>query len=342
MKTGYAYTITEYLRNPEVRKQLIWMTGSGAVCIFLCAAVVPVSVIPVLLMWGSMGIFHFSVSWSRYRRIAQTAGRIDRILHREEAILIEKMEEGELSILEDEINKMLVRLREQNLELQREKTYLSDSLTDLSHQLRTPLTSMNLLLSMLGEENLSGEKQFEYLGKLKRLSGRVEWLIDVLLKISRLEADAVVFKKQPCSVAALVERAVLPLGIPMELKELEFCVDIPEGLTVNCDPGWTGEAVANILKNCAEHTPHGGRLTVRGEQNALYTALVISDNGEGIAREDLPHLFERFYKGKNSGMESAGIGLALAERIVSRQNGMLRAGNGKNGGAEFVIRLYRS
>lgn len=340
MKRVKPYHIAEYFRNPEIRRQLAYALLIGGAGAFFCLLFLPVLAVPVLLMWGSMEVFHLLTSYARYRRIAEISSGIDRVLHTDEITLISRMQEGELSILEDEINKMLARLREQNLELRREKTYLADSLTDLSHQLKTPLTSMNLIFSMMDAEELTEEKQTEYVGRLKELSGKVRWLIDVLLKISRLDADAVVFEKEPCDLGGLARGAARALEIPMELKELTFRLQAREAVFFSGDRKWTAEAVENILKNCMEHTPRGGTLAVSCEKTALYSQIVIEDDGEGIAREDLPHLFERFYKGRNSGADSAGIGLALASMIVAKQGGVLRAENREAGGARFTMRFY--
>lgn len=181
----------------------------------------------------------------------------------------------------------------------------------------------------------------EYAGRLKELSGKVRWLIDVLLKISKLDADAVIFEKKSCDLCDLVRGAARTLEIPMELKELSFHFSAREEVFFPGDRKWTAEAVENILKNCMEHTPSGGTITAICEMNALYSQLVIEDDGEGIAKEDLPHIFERFYRGRNSGTDSAGIGLALAYMIVAKQNGVLKAENRMEGGARFVMRFYR-
>ena len=227
------------------------------------------------------------------------------------------------------------------MRLSHDKQYLADSLADLSHQLKTPLTSMNLLLTMREREALSEEKRREYDGKLRVLLRKMQWLIDVLLKISKLDADAVVFDRNTYSLRELVKKAQAPVEIAMELKEITFETEIAEDAACFADMKWTAEAVENIVKNCMEHTSSGGRIRVMGRENAVFSELVIEDNGEGIPKEDLPHLFERFYKGKNSSEESVGIGLALAHMIVTKQRGTLKAENRREGGARFIIRFYK-
>lgn len=335
------YSFFEYIRNPEIKRQLVIFFLIGIVAVAVCVLAMENSIVPVAILWGVMGSLHFAESFFRYRRIAALSNEIDQILHKEEIVLLSHMEEGELSILEDEVNKMLVRLREQNHELHHEKTYLADSLADLSHQLKTPLTSMNLIFSMLEEEELSREKQQEYFRKQQSLLRKVQWLIDVLLKISKLDADAVIFEKQSYLLQELVRDAVSPIEISMELKGVSLVTNFEEKAAFSGDLKWTTEAVENIIKNCMEHTKEGGTITISGRENALFSEVVLEDSGEGIAKEDLPHLFERFYKGKNSSEESAGIGLALANMIITKQQGTLKAENRNEGGARFTIRFYK-
>ena len=335
------YDHADYLRNPEIRRQLVAFLLFGIMAEGGSLLLDRSAVLPIFLLWLFMGILHFAESFFRYRRIAELAGRIDDILHGEELPLLREVSEGELSILESEINKMLIRLREQNRRLSHDKQYLADSLADLSHQLKTPLTSMNLLLTMREGESYSEEKRQEYDGKIRALLGKMQWLIDVLLKISKLDADAVVFEKKSYSLRELTQKAAAPVEIAMELKEIDFETDISGEAAFSGDLKWTAEAVENIIKNCMEHTPPGGRIRVTGRETAVFSELVIEDNGEGIPGEDLSHLFERFYKGKNSSAESVGIGLALAHMIVTKQRGTLKAENAAAGGARFILRFYK-
>lgn len=335
------YKFQTFVRNPEIKRQWLFGMLLGAFAIGCCFFAGEKSVVPMLLVWTVMFLFHFLESWHRYRKISELSDEIDRILHGEDKILRQHIEEGELSILENEVNKILTRLRDQNQELKKEKGYLADSLADLSHQLRTPLTSMNLVLSMMEQENLSEEKQREYRRKLVRLLSKVQWLIEVMLKISKLEAGAVTFEKQKNLMNALVQEAVANIEIPLEIKEIKVDIQIAPETAFLGDLKWTTEAVANILKNCMEHTPVGGRIQISGVENAIYSELMIADNGEGIAKEDFPHLLERFYKGKNSSEDSVGIGLALANGIITGQGGSLKVENATPQGAKFFIRFYK-
>lgn len=350
---GQAYTVSEYLRNREVRIELVFALGIAAVGGTLCAFLPGGDgglflFAAVFLMWAVMMCFHFVASFLRYCRIAELGMELDRRIYAKDIQLLDHMEEGELSILENEINKLLSRLGEQNRELARDRSYLADSLTDLSHQLRTPLTSMNLICSLLEEEDIpmaddpvSESRRLQHFGTLRSLLVKVQWLIEILLKISKLDANVVSFERQSCGLNELARDAVEPLLIPLELSGICLIWEIEKGAKLCVDKKWTMEAVTNIVKNCMEHTLEGGTITLSGRENALYTELVIADSGPGIAPEDLPHLFTRFYKGKNSSEESVGIGLALAGMIIARQNGTIKAENGNEGGARFVLRIYK-
>lgn len=300
-----------------------------------------------LLLCAACALFYtvWMITAARhYRKMSGLAADIDRMLHSGEMIDLTSFREGELSLLEAELAKLMARLREQNEQLKKEKVRMADSIADISHQIRTPLTTANLLLASLkrtaAEQEWGNDEVRLQLVELTRLLERVEWLVEALLKMAKLDAETVRFREEKLTFAEVVEKAAEPLAIPMELREQKLVCDLNGGFLG--DRLWTTEAVGNILKNCMEHTPVGGTITVEGCENALYSRLVIRDTGAGISKDDLPHLFERFYKGENSAPESAGIGLALAKSIISHQNGRIRAGNHPGGGAEFEIRFYKA
>ncbi len=280
-------------------------------------------------------------SRARYRDLARLSEDIDHILHGQQQLLLEEYREGELSILHSEIQKMTVRLKEQTDTLQRDKVRLSQAIADISHQLRTPLTAMNLTASMLSGEDLTDQRRLELARELKRSLGRMDWLVEALLKLAQLDAGTAQMKREPVALEALIEQASKPLLIPMELRNQELQITIKDESFIG-DFQWTLEAIANVLKNAVEHTPAGGTVSVTAEENALFTGLVIEDSGPGFAPEELPHLFQRFYKGKNARPESVGIGLALARQIIAEQNGTISAANRPEGGARFTLRFYKS
>ncbi|MCM1506207.1 MAG: HAMP domain-containing histidine kinase [Ruminococcus flavefaciens] len=273
----------------------------------------------------------------RYKLFSELALDIDRILHSDNDIMLEKYDEGELAILQNELYKMVSRLRQQQQTLQNDKIYLSDSIADISHQLRTPLTSINLLLSMLSEPDLTERKKAEIIHKLYEMLSRTDWLITTLLKISRLDTGTVEFRRESIPLAELIKKSCSPLNIPIEIREQKLIINADGDFSG--DISWTCEAIGNIVKNCMEHTNSGGTITINAIGNPLYTEIVISDTGDGIAEKDLPHIFERFYKGDDSDENSFGIGLALARMIITKQNGTIKAENKK--GAVFTIRFYK-
>ena len=256
----------------------------------------------------------------RYRRLEKLAADTDRMLHGERDLNFTRYQEGELEILANELSKLLNRLSEQTDHLQAEKGYLSDSLADISHQLRTPLTSLNLVLARLGQETDPQERR-KLLYEAGQLQGRISWLVEALLKISRIDAGTAVFVQEQVEVQKLMDSVLEPFAIPMELREQQVKLDIPAETAFTGDFSWSCEAVSNIVKNCMEHAGESGVLTLRAQENSLYTELVIEDNGPGIAPEELPHLFERFYKGKCSFGSGIGIGLALSRMIIKQRAG---------------------
>lgn len=326
-------------RNLEIKETLLiygMLTAAATITAFLWERRFG------LLMLGVCAAFvavYLLVTYRRYRRISELALELDQILHGDCQVSLEKYAEGELAILQSEVYKMTVRLREQQQNLQADKVYLADSLADISHQIRTPLTSINLLVSLLSEENITFERRQQLSHELYEQLSRIEWLITALLKISRLDAGTAKFKKESISLEELMQKGTAPLLIPLDLRNQTLRVSA-EG-TFFGDAAWTCEAITNIVKNCMEHTPEGGSIEITAAENALYTEILISDNGRGIAAEDLPHIFERFYKGKDAGEKSFGIGLALARKIITAQGGTVKAENQISGGAKFTIRFYR-
>lgn len=284
-------------------------------------------------------VFH---SQRRYREINHLVRYLDQVLQGDYTLDITVNEEGELKVLQSELYKMTVTLREQADALRADKVYLADSIADISHQLRTPLTSMHLTLSLLSQEDCSAEQRQTLLRELTALLSRMDSLIAALLKISKIDAGTAEFQKEPVSVYRLLQKALEPLAIPMELRGQSIWIKGNREAVFLGDEMWSVEAVCNILKNCMEHMGENGKIMISIGENALYTELVIRDTGKGIAKEDLPHIFERFYRGKNADSNSFGIGLALSRMIITQQNGTIKAGNHPEGGSRFTIRFYKS
>ena len=285
-------------------------------------------------------LIFFIFTYRRYKQIAILSEQLDIILHGAEGFNISDFDEGELSILQSEIQKMTVQLRENADRLLGDKAYLADSMADIAHQLRTPLTSINMIMSFLSEPDISEHRRWELLREAENLLLRIDWLITCLLKISKIDAGTAVFQKENMLVSQMIESAVQPLLIPIEIREIVMTVSGDKSAHFIGDFHWTVEALGNVIKNCMEHTDNGGQIDVSISENAIYTEIIISDNGSGIDKDDIPHIFERFYQGKHNKESSYGIGLALCRMILSAQNATIKAANRPIGGACFTIRFY--
>ena len=253
---------------------------------------------------------------------------------------IPQYREGELSILHSDLYKITRTLQLQKESLQKDKLFLADSLSDISHQLKTPLTSMMIMSELLQDEELPRKQHNQFADALRHQLKRMEWLVSTLLKLSRIDAQVLQFHPQQLSVYQLLQESLESLHIMMELKEQTCTLVCDEGLEVTLDMKWSVEALGNILKNCVEHTPQQGSIHISVQDNPLHTCIRIQDSGKGIPAEELPHIFERFYRGRNASIDSAGIGLAMSKAVFQQQNGDVEAIASEQG-ACFLIRIYK-
>lgn len=328
-----------FQNNRELRYSLIAYTVVTAIMAaigFCVSALTGILILAAYLI--AVTIFLLTERY-RYRKLQKLSSDLDNLLISGTPLPIAEYDEGELSILANQIQKITLLLKESAELVKADKKYLADSLADISHQLRTPLTSMNLTASMLRNPELSTEKRIELSRELRNLLARTDWLVETLLKISKLDAGTVKLIQNPVRVKDLIDRAAEPLAIPMDLRNQRLIVHCKEESFIG-DPVWTAEALGNILKNCMEHTTEGGIVTVIASETALYTQIEVQDTGSGFDPKDISHLFERFYKGSNASENSYGIGLALARTVITSQNGSVKAMNG-NSGAKFVIKFYK-
>lgn len=295
----------------------------------------------VWLCGGCLILMNLTYSWWRYKRMEELAFYLHRLQNESVPIEFHHIREGELSILESEIHKLSQKLNHQTELLQKDKLYLADAISDISHQLKTPLTSMMMMAELLATQTLSEEKELEFIHNIQVGVERMQWLVQSLLKISKLDAGAVELKQDSVSMKQLIKKSVEAFLIPMEMKQQSFCIDDREDVSFLGDLNWCTEAISNIVKNCMEHTSEGGTIGIRYGDNNFYTTIVIEDNGTGISKEDLPHIFERFYKGKSASKESVGIGLALSKAIITRQKGTIQVESKVGEGTRFTIKFYR-
>ncbi len=325
-------------RNREVRRFFLLFFLIGGLSAAAGFAIHQAAGILILVSDAFFGMIFYGFTRERYKRIARLSEQIDLVLHNEDCLSIEEAEEGELAILQSEIRKMTLRICEQNEALKREKKHLADSLADIAHQLRTPLTSANIILSLL--ENVPDEKERKkLLRETEELFAQMDWLLTSLLKLSRLDAGIVVFQREKADVGCLIRAGLQPFLIPMELHDIHLQVETPHGAVISGDFHWLSEALQNIFKNCMESAGDHGKITVACEDNPLFTQISIRDNGAGLSKEDLPRVFDRFYRGKGEKASGYGIGLALSKMIITRQGGTVTAKNHPEGGAVFAVRF---
>lgn len=286
-------------------------------------------------------IISFSVhTKNRYKKISELNDYLSLICSGNYNLDIVDNSEGELSILKNNLYKVMVLLRSSNDALKNDKVFLSDSLADISHQLKTPLTSIMVITDLLKNET-NEEKRKEFVGIIESQCEKMKWLITTLLKFSKLDAGTVDFIIEKISVTALINESLKPFMLTMDLKQIDLVKKIEE-FDIKADKNWSIEALENIIKNCIEHTHNGGKLNICTSQTTLYNKIIIKDNGVGISERDLPHVFERFYCGKNAANDSVGIGLALSQAILKKQNAAISVKSSKEEGTEFEIKFYKS
>ncbi len=286
--------------------------------------------------------------WIRKQAVEELSQSIRRIVDGESVDLLDNRE-GRLSILRNDIQ-TLVRLKQEQADaLRRDKEKLKDSLSDISHQLKTPLTSMMVMADLL--ETAPPEKQQELIRNLQSGLTRTQWLVDALLKMAKLDADAIPFNPRKAEAAEIIARALEPLRVLLEIKEQEIVTAGKASLT--CDMRWTAEALGNVIKNASEHSPAGKPIFIGCGENPISGWISVTDSGTGLQTAEISRLFRRFQGG--DGSAGYGIGLPLSQAIMRRQNGDLEVDGGSYGlpphvaelakdpypGATFTLKVYR-
>ena len=246
--------------------------------------------------------------------------------------------ENELSILKNEIYKTTIMLKEQASNSQKDKYALKESLEDISHQLKTPLTAITIMLDNVTSDNIDNKVKMRFLSDIKKEVSNINFLVQNLLKLSRFDVNAITYNISLNKLEDIICESLNNLSSLSDLKNVKIKHIKNESVMLKCDYKWEVEAITNIIKNCIEHTENG---TVKISYNdcKTYIKLVIEDNGVGINKEDIAHIFERFYKGANSSKDSVGIGLSLSLSIIEKDNGKIDV-ESKNG-TTFTIRYYK-
>ena len=290
----------------------------------------------VLAMLFTFGLYWRVKVWEKEKRTAALSGYLDRIMEGQYDTL---MQYDTGSALEDSIYKAVVLLREEREQAQRAKKNLADYMADLSHQLKTPAASIGLTLSLI-KKRAWDERTVDDIRRMEEQVGHLQHLVGSMLTLSRLDAGVLVLEEKEFDLEEMLVDAVQPFVRQMEEKRICFEIQGADGISLIGDFGWCSEAFGNIIKNCMEHTPEQGNIRIACQDNPIYTEIVIRDSGVGFDEADIPHLFERFYRGAGSSKDSAGIGLALSRSIIEKENGTVTAENAETGGARFCIKFY--
>ena len=273
--------------------------------------------------------------WIKKREIEEFSQNIRKIIDGQD-IDLRVSDEGVWNILKNDVHILAKQKNEQVNVLQHDKNVLKDTLADISHQLKTPLTSMMIMIDLLGEA--PPEKQGEFIQTIRVGLQRTEWLVSTLLKIAKLEAGAVSFSHESVCSKTLIEQAMEPLRIQLELKNQ--CVEIRGETELHCDKRWTSEALGNIIKNASEHSPNGSEIRIESGANPICTWISVTDSGQGLGTAQIAKLFRRFEGSQNDA--GYGIGLPLALAIMRGQDGDIEvSGGGKGAGATFTLKLFR-
>lgn len=249
--------------------------------------------------------------------------------------------EDELSILKNEIYKTTIMLKEAAENSNLDKQNLKNSLEDISHQLKTPLTSILIMLdNLLDDLEMDQEIRHDFLKDIKREVLKINFFVSSILKLSKFDANTINFTKTKVRLKDIVEEAVKNVSLICELKNIEIKINDQDDIVIDCDQKWQVEALTNILKNCIEHSAKDKTIDISFSNNSIYSLLEIKDHGQGITKKDLPHIFERFYKGENSNSESVGIGLSLAKMIIEKDQGMISVESSLKG-TIFRIKYFK-
>lgn len=296
-------------------------------------------------------IIVFSILWmaiifvylrKRDKKINQITQYINQIKNRKYDLDINENSEDELSNLKNELYKITVMLKEESEISRKDKDNLKMSVEDISHQLKTPLTSITIMLDNLKDNpNMDENTKQKFIFEISKQIDWINWLVISMLKLSKLDANVVQFYEEKINLKKFIDEIIKNLEIPIEIKNQQIVIEGNESASFVGDYRWQQEAVTNIIKNCIEHNKENGKIYIKYEENTLFTKITIRDEGEGISKEDLKHIFERFYKGQNSSENSVGIGLALAKNIIEKNNGMISCKSELDKGTEFVIKYMK-
>ena len=265
---------------------------------------------------------------------------IEEINNKNYSFKMKDINEEDLSLLKNEIYKTTIMLNEISEISKKDKKELEESLEDISHQLKTPLTSILIMIdTLLDDEDMDQNTREDFLRNMKREVMNINFLVKSILKLSRLDTNTVKFISKKESVKEIINEAILNVSLLSDLKNVKIETNLSDSF-ITCDYKWQIEALTNILKNSIEHSYENNKVLIESSENNAYVKITIKDFGSGIAKEDINHIFERFYKGKDSDYDSIGIGLALSKSIIEKQNGKISV-ESSDDGTTFTIKYFK-
>lgn len=297
-----------------------------------------------IIIAGGIAVTIVLLSYNKKReeKISDINSYIGKVNSGNYELKIEENGEDELTKLRNELYKTTVLLRETAENSEKEKTNLSNSLTDISHQLKTPLTSIRIMIDNIQNNPDMDEKTRNEF--IEDISKQIDWissLVISLLKLAKFDAGSIVMRDEEINVKKLIQNIISNLAILIDIKDIKIEENISEQITLFADYNWQLEALTNIIKNCIEHSFDGGKIKIEAESNSVFTKIIITDEGEGIEKKDLNRIFERFYKSEKSSENSIGIGLALAKTIIEKERGYIKVESEVGKGTKFEIKYLK-
>ena len=325
-------TLIKYGINIENQNAIGQITNNKLLIINILSIIILVFAILVIL---------YIYSRSESKKIKEIEKYIEAINNKNYTLKISENSEDEFSNLSNELYKTTVMLKEQASNSQKSQKTLQTYIEDISHQLKTPLTSISIMLdNIIDNPDMEIETRQKFLHEINRQIEWFNWLVIALLKLSKIDSGTAVFTKKEINVEKIINHVIQNLAIPLDIKQQKIIVNGNSSKFIG-DYNWQLEALTNIVKNCIEHTPDHKNIYIKFEENNFYTKITIRDEGVGIAKEDIKHIFERFYKGKNSSENSIGIGLALSKSIIERDNGYIICSSKEGEGTTFEIKYMK-
>ena len=325
-------TLIKYGINIENQNAIGQITNNKLLVINILSIIILVFAILVIL---------YIYSRSESKKIKEIEKYIEAINNKNYTLKISENSEDEFSNLSNELYKTTVMLKEQASNSQKFQKTLQTNIEDISHQLKTPLTSISIMLdNIIDNPDMEIETRQKFLHEINRQIEWFNWLVIALLKLSKIDSGTAVFTKKEINVEKIINHVIQNLATPLDIKQQKIIVNGNSSKFIG-DYNWQLEALTNIVKNCIEHTPNHKNIYIKFEENNFYTKITIRDEGVGIAKEDIKHIFERFYKGKNSSENSIGIGLALAKSIIERDNGYIICSSKEGEGTTFEIKYMK-